>query len=97
MWTWVYILGGLIVWAVQFFTVYGASEIFLAGLVSRTITGVMTLICLVAAAALAAMGWWGRTAATDQIERWIHTIASMNGGIAFLAIAWQGIPALLIG
>lgn len=96
MWTWAYLLGGLIVWTVQFFTLYGASEIFQTSTTSRVITAFVTLVCLAVAAALTVRGWVGRAGPGDPTERWVHTIAAMGGATAFLAIAWQGLPALLI-
>lgn len=94
--TWAYLLGGLIVWAVHFFAVYVAASIFLTSPTSRVITALMTIVCLAAAVTLAVRGWAGRIGATDPDRRWIHTIAALSGATAVLAVAWQGLPVLLI-
>lgn len=94
--TWAYLLGGLIVWTVHFFAVYVAASIFLTSTTARVITILVTFVCLGAAATLTLRGWAGRIGATDPERRWIHTIAALSGATAFLAVAWQGLPALLI-
>lgn len=94
--TWVYLLGGLLVWAAHFFTVYLASIIFLTSNTTRIIAGVATAVCLLAAGALAIFGWAGRTGSGERVGRWTHTIAALSGAAAFIAVAWQGLPALLI-
>ena len=93
---WAYLLGGLLIWTVHFFGSYAASSIFLTSTPSRVITALLTLACLAAAALLTVHGWRGRGAAGEQVERWIHTIAALAGATAFLAVLWQGLPALLI-
>lgn len=87
MQTWAYLLGGLIVWAIQFFAVYAASSIFLTSTTTRVITALMTFACLTAAAAVATRGWAGQSRDADPSERWVHTMACLSGATAFLAIA----------
>ncbi len=93
---WAYLLGGLLVWAVHFFALYAAASIFLTSPTSRAITAVATLICLAAAALLGVRGWAGRRGGGEPFGKWVHTIAALSGAAAFIAIAWQALPALLI-
>lgn len=93
---WAYLMGGLIVWAIHFFIVYVAASIFLTSTSARIITALVTLACLAAAATLAVRGWAGRSGTDERFGGWVHTIAALSGAAAFIAIAWQGLPALLI-
>jgi uncharacterized membrane protein len=93
---WAYMLGGLIIWAIHFFAVYIAASIFLTSTTSRIITLLVTLACLASAAVLAVLGWAGRSRTEEPFGRWSHDIAALSGAAAFIAVAWQGLPALLI-
>ncbi|TFI57052.1 hypothetical protein E2493_16995 [Sphingomonas parva] len=94
--SWAYLLGGLLVWTVHFFGLYTASSILLTSTTARVITALLTIVCLAIAGTLAARGWAGRARAPDEVVHWVHTIAALSGAIAFLAVLWQGLPALLI-
>ncbi|WP_207774680.1 hypothetical protein [Sphingosinicella sp. YJ22] len=80
----------------HFFVVYAASIIFLTSDTTRAVTAVATAVCLLAAGALAIYGWAARVGTGETVGRWIHTIAALSGAAAFLALAWQGLPELLI-
>jgi hypothetical protein len=94
--TWAYLLGGLIVWAVQFFALYIAASIFLTTMTTRVIAGMVTLLCLAAAGWLTWSACRRHKGRDDRFVRWSDNIAIMSGGTALIAVLWQGLPALLI-
>lgn len=91
---WALLLGGLIVWTVHFFTLYAIASIFLTTTLSRLLAGVVTLACLAADALLLRHGLRGRQA--DGFDGWMHRVAALVAGLSFVAVLWQGLPALLI-
>lgn len=93
---WVYMMGGLLVWTVHFFGLYGAGSIFLTSQTTRLISALLTIVCLAAAGVLALLGWKRRKWPLDPFGSWTHKIAGLCGGAAFVAIIWQALPALLI-
>jgi hypothetical protein len=93
---WAYLLGGLIVWAVHFFTVYIAASLFLTSATTRVIAGLATLLCLAAAAWLTGSAWRQRQTHDESFLRWSDGIAILSGGTALVSVLWQGLPALLI-
>lgn len=92
---WAHLLGGMLVWTVHFFTLYGIGSIFLTTTLARVLVVIVTLLCLAAA------GWLLRSALragreeADEFTGWKHRIAALVAGIALVAILWQGFPALL--
>lgn len=94
---WVFLLGGLIVWTVHFFTLYAAASIFLTSTTSRVITLIVTAACLAADALLL---WYTlpklSAGIEDETNRWMFLIAALGASISFVAVLWQGMPALLI-
>lgn len=91
---WAYLMGGLIIWAVHFFAAYIIASIFLTSTTARLLAIAVTLACLAAAAILFRVGW--RRRRDDRLDAWIDKIAAWSGAAAFVAVLWQGLPALLI-
>lgn len=91
---WAYLLAGLILWAIHFFALYAIASVFLTTNLARALTLVVTLICLVAAAVLARR--MRRQSPANASGSWTRSVALGGLGIAAVAIAWQGLPALLI-
>lgn len=94
---WALFLGGLIVWAVHFFSIYAIASIFLTSTLSRVLTLAVTAICLAANAGLL---WWAvrdlRRGGMDEFARWLRRLAALIAATSFLAVVWQGLPALLV-
>lgn len=94
---WVFLLGGLLIWTMHFFTLYAAASIFLTSTISRIITLIVTAACLAADALLI---WYTvpklRAGIEDETNRWMVLIAALGAAISFVAVLWQGLPALLI-
>lgn len=94
---WVFLLGGLIIWAVHFFTIYAVASIFLTSTTSRVITLIVTAACLAADALLLRYTLPKLSAGIkDETDRWMVLIAALGAAISFVAVLWQGLPALLI-
>jgi hypothetical protein len=92
---WRNLLGGLILWAVHFVAVYGIASV-LPGTGAAVI-----LVGLATGVALGAAGWQlARTAAAlrgqgEEVGRWSGRLALLGYAVAGVAIAFQGLPALL--
>lgn len=93
---WLLMLGGLIAWAVHFFTLYIIASIFLTTPLARVLTLIVTVLLLAADGALL---WWLlrdiSSDAHDDIVRWRRMLAVLAAAIAFVAIVWQAFPAVL--
>ena len=91
---WVFLLGGLIVWAVHFFALYSIASILLTTLLARLLTLGATLSCLGAAALLVRDAL--RFSPADRAEAWMRSVALCGLGVSAIAVFWQALPALLI-
>ena len=94
---WVLFLGGLIVWTVHFFSIYSIASIFLTSTTSRVLTLALTAVCLAADAGLL---WWAvrdvRRGGLDDFSCWLRRLAALVAAGSFIAVLWQGLPALLV-
>lgn len=91
-----YMLGGLIVWTVHFFALYIIASIFLTTPLARLLTLAMTLACLAADGWLLARALQRlRSDEADEPGRWNVSLAALAAAISLVAVAWQGLPALL--
>lgn len=91
--TWLFLLGGLIVWAVHFFALYAVASVFPDMLVARVLTVAITLPCL--AADLLLFVHARRREAGSAMERWVKGAALSGIGLSGIAVVWQMLPALL--
>lgn len=92
--TWLFLLAGLILWAMHFFLLYGIGEFTSGGLRWRL------LIIGLTAIALSVMGWLGwrlrhAAAVVDDFERWQVHVSMTLMLLSSIAILWQALPALL--
>lgn len=94
--TWAMLLGGLIVWAAHFFAVYGIVSVFPGTSLARWLTIAATLPALAAAAWLL---WLSlrqrRESEADPFDQWMANVAALGSAIGLIAVAYQGLPALL--
>lgn len=93
---WVLLLGGLLVWTAHFFLLYAFASLFPGSATARLLTGVAT------AAGLAANGLllWRLAGASllkesDDLDRWMRDLAATGAILSLVAVAWQGLPALI--
>lgn len=96
---WVWMLGGLIVWAIHFMGVYAIAS--LSDVVSRAddpgwrlIGLVFSVVCLVAASVFTFVA--GRRARQEAASAvgFGDQLAVLGGGLAWVAIVWQALPTV---
>lgn len=90
---WLFLFGGVLVWAADFFLLYAIVSIFLTSPLSRALALVVTV------AAVAANAWiiwrsWVREP-NDDYEQWLARMALLGAAISTVAVIWQGFPAIL--
>lgn len=97
---WVWMTGGLILWAVHFLGMYGLSS--LADVVARAddpgwrmIGQVFSGLCLLVSAALLVVAIRRLRRAKDAAGRFRDQLAALGAAIALVAIPWQALPTLL--
>lgn len=90
--TWLFLLGGLIVWTAHLFGIYAAGEIWGHAPAARIAVAALTAACLAANAglALAVLRWPAR----DSFAAWVRSVALMAAGLSATAIVWQGASLL---
>jgi hypothetical protein len=86
--SWLILLGGLIVWAVHFFTVYAVGEIA----PRPALVVALTLACI--AADLWLIVLLRRMPATGQYPAWRRSVGLGGAMLSLLAVIWQSFPAL---
>lgn len=97
---WLFMLGGLLIWALHFAGVYAiasvADVVQDAGVpAARALVGAFTAVCALAAAGVALAGLRRRTATLDAQQRFSNSLAVLGGALGVVAILWQGLPALI--
>lgn len=88
-------LGGLLLWAVHFGAVYVITSVYLTSHISRILVVLVTLMCLGGVTVLLHHARMNRVPDDDD-TRWQRMIANLAGIAGFIAIFWQGLPALLV-
>lgn len=95
--SWLLLLGGLLIWAADFFALYGVASIFPGMEVARYLSLAVTAIAAAAAAwLLLRMLARMRSPASDELADWIPKLAAAEAALALVAILYQGAPALLV-
>lgn len=93
---WALLLGGLVVWTIHFFGAYAIVSIFLDTLLARGLILALTAACLAADALLLHRAMPAiKSRQGNDMDRWIACVAAAGAGISFVAVLWQGLPALL--
>jgi hypothetical protein len=91
--SWLILLGGLLLWTVHFFLLYGIGEFAGASTASRG------AVLLLSGLALGALGLLARQPLpldrSDDFTRWRAGVALGGLALSALAIAWQALPALV--
>jgi hypothetical protein len=94
---WAFMLGGLIVWTVHFFSIYIIASILLTSNLARILTLLVTFGCLTIDGVLLARALRHlRSANMDEFGRWNVSLAALAAAISMVAVAWQGLPAVLV-
>ena len=93
---WALLLGGLTIWAVHFFLIYGFGTIFPHTQLARILTLVATVPALAADALLLWIAAAGTLSSKDELDRWILNVGALGAALSFVAILWQALPALML-
>ena len=94
---WALLLGGLIAWAAQFFTLYIVASVLGSDGLARGAAIAVTLAALLADGAVmivAAQRW--REDIGDSFGRWLTSLALLIAMVSAIAIVWQGLPAIFV-
>lgn len=93
---WAFILGGLIVWTVQFFSLYAVASIFPGLTIARVLAIALTLAAIVANIRLLRRATRILQAhGPEEVTRWKAIMAALTAATSLVAVLWQGIPAVL--
>ena len=97
---WLLLLGGLVVWTIHFLGVYAIASI--ADVVdvddapaARWAVGGFTLACAGADVLIGLAALRRSRPQDDSLDRFIHRGALWCAGLSFVAVVWQGLPALV--
>ena len=95
MGAWLILLGGLLTWAAHFFSLYAFASLFPASDLARWLTVAATLAALAIDAGLI---WRAmrvlRNGDPDPFRCWTWRLSLAGAILSFIAVSWQGIPAL---
>lgn len=89
---WLFLLGGLLVWTLHFFLLYGIAEFGGSGGPARIAVLVVTVLCLLGDALLALILL--RRPRPDAYAQWRTRSALTLALLGGVAIAWQALPVL---
>lgn len=93
---WSFLLGGLTIWAVHFFLIYGFASIFPGSRIANILTLVVTVPALAANAVLGWAAWTGALVAdADELDEWVLNVAAVGAALSFVAVLWQALPAVV--
>src|SRR3546814_2694266 len=83
--------------SVHFFMLYIIASIFLTSTLSRTLTLLVTLLCLAAdGLLLARAARLKRDRQMHGVSSWMNSLATLFAALSLVAVFWQGLPALLV-
>ena len=91
---WAFLLAGPLVWAAHFFILYGIGSVFPDDPIASWLTLVVTGLALAADGGLLWLVALRRLGRDDRFDRWGDGLAALGLGLSFVAVAWQGLPAL---
>lgn len=95
MGAWRHLLGGMLLWTVHFFTVYGIASIFPGTRLAAILVLVATGLALVLAGYLLIVTLRHHRTEEDDLKRWSSQGSALLYALAGLAVLYQGLPAVL--
>ena len=95
MGVWRHLLGGMLLWTVHFFAVYGISSLFPGTRLAAILVLVTTGLALAVAGYLLAARLQHHRTEEDSLKRWSSKGSAILYALAGLAVLYQGLPALL--
>jgi hypothetical protein len=104
--TFLYLSGGLIIWAARFLSAYvftalacarGWSDASLAGLgLVPAVVGILSLVAALGCVAILARAVVSLKGAPDENARFIHYMAGSIAALGLLAVIWETLPVFMI-
>jgi hypothetical protein len=92
---WFLLLGGMLVWTIHFFALYGFGSLFGTNQTARIATVLITLACLAAnVAILVTCIRIARVADRESVLGWPARLGAPVAVLSIVSVAWQGFPAL---
>ncbi len=93
---WALMLGGLLVWTVHFFLLYGFASIFPGREIAYWLTIAATVPAIAADAGLLLLtARLRRRGNGDELRSWMIDIAAGGAALSLLALLWQVLPAFI--
>ena len=92
---WSLLLGGLLVWAAHFFTLYAIASIFPGTQTARILAIAVTGLALAASIAIISSALAARRRDEDALDAWIADVGLVGGALSFVSVLWQGAPAVM--
>lgn len=92
---WTFLLSGLVVWAAHFFGLYVIGSLFPGDDLARWLVLALTFVCLGIAGGFVFFIVRRGGVQDDTLDRWSSSLAGAGHGLALVAIAYQGLPAIL--
>ena len=92
--SWAFLLAGLLIWAAHFFILYGIGSVFPGEPIASWLTIAVTALALAANGGLLWLVALRRLGRPDRFDRWRDGLTALGLGLSFVAVAWQGLPAL---
>lgn len=93
---WALLLGGLVVWAVQFFMLYGLASIAPGTQAARIGALIVTAACASADVFLLVFAIRSAARLPEEFDRWLLKLSIAGTALSLVAVLWQGLPALLV-
>lgn len=95
--TWAFLLGGLIVWAVHFFLLYGIASIFPGRQIAYWLSIIATIPAMAADVGLLWLAAILRLRKnSEEFRTWAIDLAAMAAALSLLAVTWQALPAIVV-
>lgn len=93
---WALLLGGMLVWAADFFLLYGIASILLTTPAARIASLAVTAAAVAADLWLIDRSLKLHRARGDEYDHWLARMALLIAAISLVSVIWQGFPAVFI-
>lgn len=95
--TWGFLLGGLLVWAVHFFLLYGIASLWPGTKLAHWLTLAATIPAVAADAGLLWLAAALRLrTSSDELRGWVIDVGAVSAALSLVAVLWQALPAIVL-